>query len=46
MASHENFASKLTALVVDDTEIIRKIHQKMLNSLGVNEKWERSIGNS
>lgn len=35
MASHENFASKLTALVVDDTEIIRKIHQKMLNSLGV-----------
>jgi len=36
MASPQNFVlSKLTALVVDDNIINRKIHQKMLNKFGV-----------
>lgn len=35
MASPQNFGSKLTALVVDDNMINRKIHQKMLNNFGV-----------
>lgn len=31
----QNFASQLTALIVDDNIINRKIHQKMLNGFGV-----------
>jgi len=35
MASPQNIVSKLTALVVDDNIINRKIHQKMLDKFGV-----------
>lgn len=31
----QNFVSQLTALVVDDNKINRKLHQRMLNSVGV-----------
>lgn len=32
----QNFASKLTALVVDDDAMTRRIHQMTLSNLGVN----------
>ncbi|KAK2417957.1 Two-component response regulator 24 [Trifolium repens] len=35
MASPQNFASELTALVVDDKKSYQKIHQMMLNNFGV-----------